>query len=284
VDADEPELCAADLAPGDRRLAAGTVDGLRVHRVTGVDDPDFGPAHARLWAEFGARGEMEAEALIAARLGWDPARPDGDAALAYELLVLRRGAERVALRDHTAAVLRDRGGRPRSPVVVHLSHVLVEPAHRGGPLAGWLRALPLQLARRVAGATGLGADAPVVLVAEMEHPDPADAMCLRRLRSYERAGFRCADPAAVPYHQPDFRPADVLGEDAPRPVPLRLVLRRVGREDEPAIPADELATVVDALYAIYARGLPERSVAPLRAAARAWTAGRSAVRLLLPTA
>ena len=118
----------------------------------------------------------------------------------------------------------------------------------------------------------------------MEHPDPDDAMCMRRLRSYERAGFRAVDPATVPYRQPDFRPDAVLGADAPRPVPLRLVLRRVGREAEPAIPADELATVVDALYAIYAHGLPARSVTPLRQAARAWTAGRSAVRLLLPTA
>ena len=79
--------------------------------------------------------------------------PSAGSALAYELLVVRRGGEVAALRDHTAVVRLDGSGRPGpGPVVVHLSHAFVEPPHRGSGLAGWLRALPLQAARRCAAA------------------------------------------------------------------------------------------------------------------------------------
>lgn len=276
-------LIPEDLAPGDRAAAALDWSDLRVHRVRGLSDPEFDAAYGRLWDEFGPRGEMETRAVIRERLAWDPARPVGAAALAYELLVLRRGEERVALRDHTAVVRLGPDGRPLpGPVVVHLSHAWVAPAHRGQGLAAWLRALPLRAARRCAAARGCAPDARIVLVAEMEPADAREPQRAARLRSYARAGFLRVDPAAAPYAQPDFRPPEALAGDTPRPVPLGLVLRRVGREDEAAIPAAELAAVVASIYAVYAVHVPPIALEPLRAAAADWTSRQPSFRLLPP--
>jgi hypothetical protein len=275
----------ADLAPGDVSATDFDWSELTLRRVIGSTDPEFAPAYEYLSREFGPRGEMERRQVIGERLAWDPAGPRGDAALLYEMLVVRRGEELVAVRDHTAVVRLDGGARPRpGPTVVHLSHVLIGVSHRRTGLAGWLRALPLDAARRCAHATGQAPDAPTVLVAEMEHPSEDDGERLRRLRSYERAGFQKVDPAAAPYQQPDFRSPDELGATAPVPVPLALVVRRVGREREAHLPADELAAIVDAIYAVYARHVPAAAIEPLRAAAAAWTARHRDVRLLPPTA
>jgi hypothetical protein len=281
----EVPLRSQDLAPGDRSVAERDWSQLRVHRIREVGDPDFAAAYDRLFQEFGSRGEMEALAVIRERLAWDPARPVGRAALAYELLVLRLGDERVAMRDHTAVVRLDPAGRPApGPLVVHLSHALVEPAHRGGGLAAWLRALPLQTARRCAAAAGSPPATPIVLVAEMEPPNPARPGRMPRLKSYEHAGFRKVDPAAAPYAQPDFRSREAPPGAMPPPIPLSLILRRVGRESEPSMPAAELAAVVESIYAVYGVHMPAEALDPLRAAAREWTARQPSFRLLPPTA
>jgi GNAT superfamily N-acetyltransferase len=278
----DPALRPDDLAPGDRAVAGRDWSDLRVHRVREASDPDFALAYERLWREFGARGEMERRRVIEDRLGWDPARPVARAALAYELLVLRRAGALAALRDHTAVVRLGADGRPLpGPVVVHLSHALVEPAQRGSGIAAWLRALPLETARRCARAAAAGPAAGIVLVAEMEPPGPEGMV---RLRSYERAGFQKLDPAAAPYAQPDFRPPELLAGGAPRPVPLNLVLRRVGREHEPRMPAAEVAAVVEAIYSVYAVHVPAVALDPLREGAAVWTAREPSFRLLPPTA
>jgi hypothetical protein len=280
-----PVLRPDDLAPGDRAAASRDWSDLGIRRVRDAEDPDFAQAYDRLWREFGPRGEMETRAVIRDRLAWDPSRPIGGAALAYELLVLRRGEAIAALRDHTAVVRLDASSRPSAgPVVVHLSHAYVEPTHRGGGLVAWLRALPLQTARRCAAAAGSAPGTPIVLVAEMEPPDPAQPNALARLRSYERAGFAKLDPAAAPYAQPDFRPPEVLAGSTPRAVPLALVLRRVGREQEDVVPAAEVAAIVEAIYAVYAVHVPAAALDPLRAAASRWTAREPGFRLLPPTA
>jgi GNAT superfamily N-acetyltransferase len=287
------ELLTEDLAPGDLREAGRDWSDVRVRRVLDGDDPDFGEAYDRLWAEFGPRGEMEARRVIRERLAWDPAQPLpvpaspplARAALAYELLVLRRGSAIAAVRDHTAVVRLDARARPLAgPVVVHLSHALVEPAQRGSGLAAWLRALPLQAARRCAAAAGCAPGTPVVLVAEMDPPGPEWPGRLARLRSYERAGFSKLDPEAAPYAQPDFRPPEILAGATPQAVPLGLVLRRVGREAEDAMPAAEVAAVVEAIYSVYAVHVPAAALDGLRASAARWTARQPSFRLLPPTA
>ncbi|HEY8123568.1 MAG TPA: hypothetical protein VII78_19765 [Myxococcota bacterium] len=279
----DPALCPDDLAPGDRSVLAREWSDLRVHRVAGPGDPDFALGYERLWAEFGARGEMERRFVIGERLAWDPARSVGRARLAYEMLVLRRGDAPVAVRDHTAVVRLDANGAPADgPVVAHLSHALIEPALRGSGIAAWLRALPLATARRCAAAAGCAPSAPIVLVAEMEPLTPDHPERRPRLRSYERAGFLKIDPASAPYAQPDFRPAELLGGVTPTPVPLELVVRRVGREDERALPAAELAAIVESIYAVYAAHVPDVALGPLRRAAAEWTRRRASFPLVPP--
>jgi GNAT superfamily N-acetyltransferase len=285
MDREGPYLRPADLAPGDVSATDFDWSELTLRRVTGPTDPEFAAAYERLWGQFGPLGEMERRHVIVERLAWDPSQPGGDAALLYEMLVVRRGEQLIAVRDHTAVVRRDAGGRPRpGPTVVHLSHVLVGASHRGTGLAAWMRALPLEAARRCARAAGVMPEASTVLVAEMEHPNPEDAARVRRLRSYERAGFQKVDPTVAPYQQPDFRSLEELGGATPVPVPLALIVRRVGRERESHLPADELAAIVDSIYAVYARHVPAAVIAPLRVAASEWTARRAPVRLVPPTA
>jgi hypothetical protein len=281
----DPSLVIEDLAPGDRDVGARDWSDVSVRRIRGPADVDFPVAYQRLWTEFGGRGEMERRDVIRDRLDWDPAQPIGGAALGYELLVLRRGGAIAALRDHTAVVRVDRKGRPKpGPVVVHLSHAFVEPPQRGSGLAAWLRALPLQAARRCADVADVAPGTPIVLVAEMEPPGPEEPARMTRLRSYERAGFAKVDPDAAPYAQPDFRPPEVLATQAPESVPLGLVLRRVGREHETAMPAAELRAVVESIYAVYGVHVPAEALDPLRAEVARWTARRAPFRLLPPTA
>jgi GNAT superfamily N-acetyltransferase len=278
-------LLADDLAPGDRDVAARDFGDVRVRRVLDAGDPDFDAAYARLFGEFGSLGEMERRSVICERLAWDPARPVGGAALAYEMLVLRRGDEIAALRDHTAVVRLDASGRPQpGPIVVHLSHALVEPAHRGSGLAAWLRALPLQAARRCAAAAGCAPGTPIVLVAEMEPRDPERPARMTRLRSYERAGFQLVDPIAAPYAQPDFGAPETWVGAAPRAISLGLVVRRVGCEAEQALPAGELRAIVEAVYAVYGVHVPATALDPLRASAARYTSRPGPIRLLPPSA
>jgi len=265
-----PQPFAPDLAPGDASSRVFDWSGLRLVRVDSVDHPLFARAYDRLWREFGDRNEMEARDVIARRLA-DPRRRVGERVLHYQMIVVLADDEPIAVRDHTAIAGRD-------SVVVHLSHVVVEPPHRRTGLAGWLRALPLQAARAVAPAASR-----VTLVAEMEHPDGVTPDITARLRSYGRAGFLMVDPTLAPYLQPDFRPPAVIDATAVSPVELALIIRRVGHETTPTIPGAELRDLVAALYTMYASaGTPDAHMAPLWARLAAFPADDVAVPLRPP--
>jgi GNAT superfamily N-acetyltransferase len=259
-----PLLIPEDLAPGDVRALEVEWAGLRVERVRTPDHPLFPRLYDRLWREFGALGEMEKREVIVDRLAWDPRQAVNHHALLYEMLAVLAGDEVVALRDHTAIVPRPphRAGHP-GQVIVHLSHIIVEPPMRGGGLSAWLRAFPLQAARECAAAAGEPASDRITLVAEMEHPDGRTPNIMARLRSYDRAGFRKIDPDAVRYMQPDFRPAAEIDASSGQPVPLALVIRRVGREHEQSLPGAEVREIVRALYAMFGAHSRDDHMAPL---------------------
>lgn len=201
---------------------------------------------------------MEQEAVLASRFDWDPSRPAANHALLYEMLVVRRGEEIVGLRDHTVIVpVSSDPLEAASPVIVHLSHNLVEQPLRGSGLAGWLRALPLQTARECAARAGVGRARPITLVAEMEAYDERSAANVARLRSYGRAGFQTLEPETVDYHQPDLRSAEEIDRDALRSIPLTLAVRRVGREAETSLAASEARGIIRGLYTMF--GLHVRS-------------------------
>lgn len=261
---DAPRIIPEDLAPGDARALEVDWSRLRVERVRSPDHPLFAPLYDRLWAEFGARGEMEKREVIADRLGWDPRQRVNHHALLYEMLAVLDGDTIVGLRDHTAIVPRPphRGDHP-GQIIVHLSHVIVEPPLRGGGLSGWLRALPLQAARECAAAAGEPGGDTITLVAEMEHPDGVTPMIMARLRSYDRAGFRKIDPDTVHYVQPDFRPPADIDASSVQPVPLSLVVRRVGREADATLPGAEVRALVGALYTMFGIHMRADHMAPL---------------------
>ncbi len=278
------EELAQDLAPGDQRALQEDWSGFTLERVAGQADAAFAEGFDRLWAEFGHRGEMERREVIAGRLSWDPARPGEGPALLYEMALIKRDGVLVAVRDHTAILARRLDGGFEAEVVVHLSHVLVDPVWRGSGIVAWMRALPLQAARRCrATATG-SEEGPVTLVAEMEPDDATAPDVRRRLRSYARACFRVADPAALVYGQPDFRAPAEIDRTGVQPVPLWLVLRRVGREEEASMPAADLQSLVSALESMFAVHVAPRHMEVVRAGNRIVPDASGLVALCEPTA
>ncbi|HXG49003.1 MAG TPA: GNAT family N-acetyltransferase [Methylomirabilota bacterium] len=275
------EFLPGDLAPGEVKSRELPTGEFTVHCVRSGADPLFARAFERLWAEFGARHEMEQPEVIARRLTWHPAQATGDCWLRYEMLVVRRRDEVVAVRDHTAVVACPDGA---AHAVVHLSHVWVEPAWRRTGLAGWLRAWPLQTARACLAAAGQPMDSPVTLVAEMEHPEEGLPERMIRLKAYEKAGFKKIDPNVVPYLQPDFRPpAEIDAGGGPKPLPFGLIIRRVGREAQDCIRGAEIRHLVTALYRMYGAGFRERDMAGLWESLRDYPALDAAVALVAPT-
>jgi GNAT superfamily N-acetyltransferase len=257
------EFLPADLAPGDGKALELDCREFDIDRICSSGHPLFALAYEGLWREFGSHQTMETREVIMQRLAWHPATAlGGDCWLRYEMILVRRQSQFVAVRDHTAVVTRQRGA-PHA--VVHLSHVLVDAAWRRTGLAGWLRAWPLQTARACLAAAGFPSVSPITLVAEMEHPDPGFPDRMIRLKAYEKAGFKKVDPAVVKYFQPDFRaPEEIDAGGGPRPLPFSLILRRVGREQEGAIRGAEVREIVECLYTMYGASFREKDIAVVR--------------------
>jgi hypothetical protein len=276
----QPWMKPADLAPGDAKSLQRDWSGMELHRVESAEDPLFDEAFGTLWAEFGASGEVEQAAVLARRLLWNGHAMIKGCALRYRLMLLKAGGKIAAVRDHTAIVRDDHDG-----VVVHLSHNLLMPDWRRTGLAGWLRALPIMTGRHCLAAQGRPEDASITLVGEMEHPDPADPASLVRLTAYEKAGYRKIDPAAVNYLQPDFHaPEEIDDYGRPRPIPLSLVIRRVGRENETEITGVEVRDIAESLYRMYRAGFREKDMEPLFASLKSYPAAGTRIALLPPTA
>jgi hypothetical protein len=65
-------------------------------------------------------------------------------------------------------------------------------------------------------------------------------------------------------------------------LPLSLIVRRVGREDEATLPASELRAIVRALYAMYGAHQRDGDMAPLWARHAALPDGDEQIALLAP--
>lgn len=256
---------AADLASGDSRSAALSLSSFVIDRIRSMIDPFFDAAYAALWAEFGQKHQMERRELLAARFAAAPG-------LCYELVLLRDHSAIAAVRDHTAILVDDE-------VIVHLSHLLVTPNYRGSGVAGWMRAFPVALAREIA------PDLRTTLVAELEPADRMDDLSIRRLRSYERAGFRKIDPRMVRYFQPDFRAPEVIAADGgSQPVPFELCLREVGRPPFENISGARIRRIVAAVYRMYGVGMPGETMAHPALDLTNYPPDTAAVRMFPPTA
>ena len=244
----QPWMIPEHLAPGDARSLEGDWAGMELHRITSPEDPLFHMAFGALCEEFGDSGEMEQASVIARRMQWLPERMSNGVSMQYALQLVTRQGEFVAVRDHTVIILESGPG-----AVVHLSHNLVAPEWRRSGIAGWMRALPVATAMHSLQSLGLPVSSPVTLIGEMEHFDPTRSATMVRLSAYEKAGFKMVDPSRVSYLQPDFRdPAEIDLSSGPQPLPLTLMLRRIGREAEDFVPGTEILHGVKALYKMYA--------------------------------
>jgi hypothetical protein len=273
----------ADLAPGDAKSGSMDWTPFEIHRIRSTRDPLFDIAYQALWDEFGAAHEMEQRDVLERRFAWDAARPTDGYALLYEMILvrLRDKGQLAAVRDHVVIARADPTSPPRA--VVFLSHNLVAPEFRRSGLAGWMRAFPVQTARACLAAAALPADAPITLVGEMEPLTPdGPTGVLVRLKAYEKAGFRKV--GRIAYEQPDFRsPAAIDATGGPRPLPMNLLVRRVGREHETTITGGEVRDVVELLYHMYARAFRARDMAGSYERLAAYPPRDAEVPLVLPT-
>lgn len=272
-------MIPSHLAPGDTKSLEGDWSEIELHRITSDTDPFFEMAFGALWDEFGFKGEMEQANVIADRLNWRPLEPRNGAALRYALVLLTHRGEFVAVRDHTVIVLRDHPG-----AVVHLSHNLVAKDWRRSGIAGWSRALPISTALECLADLNYPTGSPITLVGEMEALDKSQPDTQIRLTAYEKAGFKMVDPTRVNYLQPDFRdPMEIDKTSGPRPLPLCLMLRRVGHEHETTLGGDELLQVVHSLYRMYGVGFRESDMNVVMDSLADYPPSTDIVDLLPPT-
>lgn len=274
-----PWMVPAHLAPGDGKSLEPDWSDFELHQIRDKSDPFFEMAFGALWNEFGAKGEMEQVEVIADRLRWNPLQARKGAFLRYALVLVTHCGEFVAVRDHTVIVLEDRPG-----AVVHMSHNLVAEKWRRSGIAGWMRAIPISTALECLAALKRPVGSPITLVGEMEHLDPSKPDTKVRLTAYEKAGFKMVDPARISYLQPDFRdPRDIDQSSGPVPVPLCLMLRRVGREAETSVSGAEVLQVVQALYRMYGVGFRESDMKVVEDSLSTYPAPKEAIHLRPPT-
>lgn len=274
-----PWMVADDLAPGDRKSLLRDWSELELEIIESHESPFFTPAFDALWAEFSAAGEMERREVLAERMSLNPAAMVDGSPMLYQMMLVRSGDRIAGVTDQTAIL--PAGG---SEIIVHHSHILLAPEWRRTGLAGWLRALPLATARAMLQALGRAPTAPVTIAGEMEHPDPSDPATLVRLAAMEKAGYKKVDPARVRYLQPDFRTHHEIDLDGPQPVPLSLVLRRVGRETEDSVTGAMIREIVTALYEVFSPGMRAKDMTVVHASLDNYPDGDEQIRLIPPTA
>jgi hypothetical protein len=272
-------MIPSDLAPGDMKSLERDWSKIELHRIQSPDDPEFDVAFGILWAEFGARSEVEQPTVLSKRLRWNGDRLIRGYALRYRLVLLKSRGRIAAVRDHTAIIRSEVEG-----AIVHLSHNFIAPEWRRTGLAGWLRALPIQSARNCLAAQRRSPTEPVTLVGEMKALDRDDPASYVRLRAYEKAGYLLIDPRRIPYLQPDFRAPDEIDlTGGPKPLPLGLIVRRVGRENELAISGAETLRIVEALYRVYGETFRQCDMAPVLSNLAKYPAPDEVIALLPPT-
>jgi hypothetical protein len=230
-----------------------------------------------LWDYFGSRGEMETIEVIRSRLNQNQhIHTDSFPQFLYEIIIVKNDNHIVAVRDHTAIV-------NQNSIIVHLSHNYLGDDMRRTGLSGWMRAWPILCARSLQKLLGVSdATHPITLVSEMEYAEQ-DEDSLVRLRSYEKAGFLKVDPQVVNYLQPDFRPPyEIDARGGATPLPLQLLLRKVGYESKKEVTGKEVLEAVNSLYSMYAREFRSQDMDPLYKSLSTYPEENAIIKLIPP--
>ncbi len=270
----------SDFAPGDRSARQSDWSGFQCHRIQSASDPHFQTAFDLLWEQFHPAGEMETRETLESRFARRASPGGGDFNALYEMVLVYEHDRPAAVRDFTLIT----SARFRHlSVLVHLSHNLVLPPWRRSGLAGWMRALPMAVARLA----HLAPDAPrpdgrIALAGEMEAPNPAIEATMVRLKAYGKAGFRKIDPARVPFLQPDFRAPELIAQDEERPLPLQLVVRFRPEPERSVIDGATIREIVGGLYDMYALEFRPEFMRRVRASLDAYPPDAEEIALLDP--
>jgi hypothetical protein len=255
-------LCLKDLYHQDVvEMIERETRAFALWEIVDPDDPGFLEAYRVLWEAFGAHGEMEREDVIRRFLrddAFDPL-PSGTY-IRYFLIAARDRAGRLlGVRD--GSVLVNPAYAP-DLCVVYLSHLYMMPEARGTVLSYELRIVPVEIAMdylaelHARGKVQLPApEQPgrhfgmrIDLTAEMEYYAPDEPVSWQRILFYGRGGFDVVNPRHFPYLQPDFREPEEIRATGNRPLPFMILVRRMGRERQAAMPIAEARAIMRLLY------------------------------------
>lgn len=232
-----------------------------IYSIEDPSDPDFDAAYKILWNAFGSMGEMERKEVIEGFLSSGPFRlASSGTFIKYFLLVVKnQHGVLCGVRDGT--ILLNPNYAP-DLCVVYLSHIYMLPEARGTVMSYWLRIAPVEIAMTHMAdlhATGkIVLPAPnspgkhfgmkVNLTAEMEYFTPEERQSWERLLFYGRGGFDAINPRHFPYRQPDFRDPELIHASGNMPVPFMILVRRIGRERQAALPIQEAQAIMRLIY------------------------------------
>ncbi len=255
-------LCMKDLYQQDLvEMIERETRTFQVWSIGFPSHPDFAEAYELLWNEFGPHGGMERIEAVKSFLLEDPYEPTPAGGYMRYFLLVAKDAEGRLLGARDGVLLLNQSYDP-DLLVVFLSHIVMKPEARGTVLSYWLRIAPVELAvQYLADLQSMGKikvpapDQParyfgmqIDLAAEMEYFAPDDPISLQRILFYGRGGFDAINPRYFPYRQPDFRDPELIRTTGNQPVPFMMLLRRLGRERQAAIPTEEARAVMRLLY------------------------------------
>jgi hypothetical protein len=92
------------------------------------------------------------------------------------------------------------------------------------------------------------------------------------------------DPSLVDYRQPDFRDPQIIDqENGPQPIPLCLMLRRIGMVNEDFVSGAEVRQSVNALYKMYGRGFRKQDMQAVLETLKKYPPPHALIPLVPPT-
>lgn len=242
----QPEDIAA---PERNERSLEALQRFRIVEVTGPGE-EFDRAYSLLWEEFGARGELEKPEVLLREMAGRPSKPG--VVFSYHLLNFYEGDRIAGIRDVFAVCFPE-----RRFCYVLLSHSLVLPPWRRSGLGALIRAAPAAAGRRAVRQVGIPEnESEILLMAEMDPVNPQVDATVIRLLAYGTNGYRVVPPQWLPYIQPDFSGWKADGR-TPKPVPLMIVFRRVGREKEEWLPRQLALSLFDGVDEVHRPDSPE---------------------------